>query len=161
MKTETSEEVEILRMQLAACGVAAMSNTKESIEKQGIASDSPYYSASYQDVCNAVGREMKLREENSQFKSQLEAKDKEIDEVDGKLSIATFNVMQLEEENGKLKSKLQEAEKQIDKKYTLEDMREAYFTCSHNPQSLKEAAKKEFESFLSRLSRQQSKTEGQ
>ena len=53
-------EVERLRMQLAACGVAAMGNTPETAA-QRITRDNPYWSASYGDVCAAVDREMLLR----------------------------------------------------------------------------------------------------
>jgi len=57
------EEVETLRLQLAACGVAALCNTKESCDQQRIEKTNPYYSASYQDVCNMVDREMRLRQQ--------------------------------------------------------------------------------------------------
>lgn len=63
LKLQAAEgEIEKLRLQLAGCGVAAMCNTKESAEKQRIAKDNPYWSASYGDVCNAVDREIGLRE---------------------------------------------------------------------------------------------------
>lgn len=55
-------EHEQLRMQLAACGVAAMCNTRESAEKERIGRENPYWSASYADVCRAVDREMAWRE---------------------------------------------------------------------------------------------------
>lgn len=54
-------ENEKLRMQLVACGVAAMCNTEESAVKQRIEKDNHYWSASYGDVCDAVNREIKLR----------------------------------------------------------------------------------------------------
>jgi hypothetical protein len=57
---EGQKTMEILRLQLAACGVAAGMNTETS-KKYRISKDSPYYTASYQDVCNAVDREIKLR----------------------------------------------------------------------------------------------------
>jgi hypothetical protein len=53
-------ENEVLRMQLAGCGVAAMQNTENTV-KDRIGKDNPYWSASYGDVCAAVDREMKLR----------------------------------------------------------------------------------------------------
>jgi len=59
-KVLESEEIE--RMRLAACGVAAMCNTKESIRQQRIKKSSPYFSASYADVCAAVDREICYRE---------------------------------------------------------------------------------------------------
>lgn len=54
------EEVEVERMKVVACGVAATQNT-EFTRQQRIPRDNPYYSASYADVCNAVDREMELR----------------------------------------------------------------------------------------------------
>lgn len=59
---EQNAELEKLRMQLAACGVAAMCNTRESVAKQRIDADNPYWCASYSDVCQAVDREMQLRD---------------------------------------------------------------------------------------------------
>ena len=56
------EMLETLRLQLAACGVAALSNTEKSSSER-ISDDNPYWTASYKDVCNAVDREMKLRTE--------------------------------------------------------------------------------------------------
>lgn len=53
-------ELERERIRLAACGVAAMQNTKDSHGKNQVDKDSPYYSASYADVCAAVDREMSL-----------------------------------------------------------------------------------------------------
>lgn len=55
-------ELETERMRLAGCGVAAMSNTEDS-RAQRIGRDSPYWSASYGDVCSMVDREMALRAE--------------------------------------------------------------------------------------------------
>lgn len=59
------------RMQLAACGVAAMQNTEETT-KERIGPDNEYYSASYKDVCDAVDREMKLRTEIEELKAENE-----------------------------------------------------------------------------------------
>ena len=69
---ELEDELETERIRLAGCGVAAMCNTEQSIKQQRISKDSPYYSASYQDVCDAVDREMKLRAENAELCKQLE-----------------------------------------------------------------------------------------
>jgi hypothetical protein len=65
MNSKRDDELEVLRQQLAACGVAAMSNTKETAARR-ITPDSLYYSASYGDVCAAVDREMALRDEADQ-----------------------------------------------------------------------------------------------
>lgn len=62
------EECENLRMKLAGCGVAALANTEESIKNHRIDSTNPYWCASYQDVCNAVDREMALRNENQELR---------------------------------------------------------------------------------------------
>lgn len=56
------EQLETERMRLAACGVVAMSNTRESLAKQSLEADSPYISASYTDVLRAVSAEIKYRE---------------------------------------------------------------------------------------------------
>lgn len=53
-------ELETERMRLAACGVAALGNTADSV-KERISNDNPYYSASYSDVCRAVDAEIALR----------------------------------------------------------------------------------------------------
>jgi len=65
------KEIEKLRIQLAACGIAALCNTRKSIEEQGIDKDNPYYSASYADVCDAVNREIEHREEIEELKIDL------------------------------------------------------------------------------------------
>ena len=49
----SQQEVETLRMQLAACGVAAMQDTEAS-RADRITRDSPYWTASYGDVCRQV-----------------------------------------------------------------------------------------------------------
>ena len=55
---------------LAACGVAAMGNTKEAVV-QRIDRDNPYWSASYGDVCASVDREMDLRSDLAALKASL------------------------------------------------------------------------------------------
>ena len=64
-------EVEKLRMQLTACGVAALSNTAESIKTNRLPQEHPFYSASYGDVCRAVDREMELRAEVERLKDDF------------------------------------------------------------------------------------------
>uniref|UniRef100_A0AAU6W092 Uncharacterized protein n=1 Tax=Pseudomonas phage Nican01 TaxID=3138540 RepID=A0AAU6W092_9CAUD len=64
-------ELEIERMRLVACGVAAMSNTRESAGIQRVKKDSPFYCASVQDVHNAVDREMALREKVETYEQAL------------------------------------------------------------------------------------------
>ena len=57
------EDIEQLRVQLAACGVAAMCNTKQSRGQQKCVVGDYGWSQSYQDVVNAVGREIALRDQ--------------------------------------------------------------------------------------------------
>jgi len=71
--SEARAELEVERMRLAACGVAAMANTKESAEKVRISDSNPYWSASYYDVCSAIDREMILREEREQWGNEFTA----------------------------------------------------------------------------------------
>jgi hypothetical protein len=56
----TREEINFESIRLAACGVAALANTDETV-KQRITKENEYWSASYEDVCSAVDREMKYR----------------------------------------------------------------------------------------------------
>lgn len=63
MRTDHLAEAEKLRVQLAGCGVAAMCNTEQSRKQQKCVEGDYGWSQSYQDVVNAVGREIKLREE--------------------------------------------------------------------------------------------------
>lgn len=55
-------EVEKLRLQLSACGVAAMANTVNSAEKMRCVNPD-FKSGSWQAVCEAVDREMGLRDQ--------------------------------------------------------------------------------------------------
>ena len=57
-----ADELETLRMMLAACTTAAIGNTLSTVARR-LQPGHPYYSASYRDVCDAVDREMALREE--------------------------------------------------------------------------------------------------
>lgn len=64
---DKDKEIEKLQIQLAGCGVAALQNTEESIRDR-ITSGNEYYSASYQDVCDAVDREIELRKQIAELK---------------------------------------------------------------------------------------------
>lgn len=59
-RDELKIELEKERMRLAGAGVAAMLNTEDA-KVNRIGRDSPYWSASYGDVCDAVDREISLR----------------------------------------------------------------------------------------------------
>ena len=63
-------DLETERLRLAGCGVAAIQNTVASREDR-ILPESPYWSASYGDVCKAVDREIALREENARLASNI------------------------------------------------------------------------------------------
>lgn len=54
-------ELENERMRLAACGVAALSDTTGSMESQRLSPDSPYHSASYGDVLRRTRECIDLR----------------------------------------------------------------------------------------------------
>lgn len=54
------QELEHEQIRLAACTAAALGNTPETVA-QRITRESPYWSASYGDVCAAVDREMALQ----------------------------------------------------------------------------------------------------
>ena len=63
-------EAEHERNRLAACGVAALSNTPESMAKlEADLEQSPYHSGSLVDVISAVKREMKYRAELEALRS--------------------------------------------------------------------------------------------
>jgi len=70
----TAENAELreeqLRMQLAACGVAAMQNTEDS-KAERLEPYSCGWSASYGDVCRAVDREVALRDQVEQLRQEL------------------------------------------------------------------------------------------
>ena len=74
------EEIEQLRVQLAGCGVAALCNTNESMEQQRVNPGDYGYSASYQDVLNAVKREIKYRELLEKMAKTLEKSKEYLDE---------------------------------------------------------------------------------
>jgi hypothetical protein len=64
-------ELETLRIQLAACGVGAMTNSLKSGPER-LERDNPYWSASLMDVYSAVDREMALRTEVEQLRKFTE-----------------------------------------------------------------------------------------
>jgi len=80
-----TSQLETERMRLAACGVAARSNTEESIKANRLPTGSPYYSASYSDTCDAVDREMKYRSQLGRAKELLEQTTPFVQYIDDKL----------------------------------------------------------------------------
>ena len=73
-------ELERERMRLAACGVFAMSNTRETVKVNRQVRDE-YRSASLDDVCAAVDREMALRERVAELEAQNHALKRQRDEA--------------------------------------------------------------------------------
>lgn len=71
---ERDDGLERERMRLAACGVAALGNTVESVN-QRIGRDNPYWSASYRETCAAVDREMALRSSVTALEARLAAQE--------------------------------------------------------------------------------------
>jgi hypothetical protein len=84
-------EHETLRMKLAGCGVAALCNTEASIKEHRITKDNPYWSASYEDVCDAVDREIKLRENLYILTQELEVKSKRSQYVWSEMGLFTLH----------------------------------------------------------------------
>lgn len=66
-------DLEIERLRVVACGVGAQCNTPETIAKQRIASDNPYYCAAVGDVYDAVDREVALRNRVAELEAQVQA----------------------------------------------------------------------------------------
>ena len=62
-KSELEKECELLRMQLAACGMIALSNTESSLKTQTENMLPEYLCSSVQDVINAVKREIRISSE--------------------------------------------------------------------------------------------------
>jgi hypothetical protein len=68
---ELEADCEKLRVQLAACGVAALENADDRLSKR-ITPENPYWSASYEDVCTAVDREVSHRSALAAAKAENE-----------------------------------------------------------------------------------------
>lgn len=64
-------EIERLRLQLAACGVLAMANTRERLAAQRITGDNPLWCASIQDVIDSTEREIKERDRAEKAEAEL------------------------------------------------------------------------------------------
>lgn len=77
-KSEGISEAEALR--LAAISTASLCNTRESAKQMRIGRDHPYWTQAYEDVCEAVEREMALREELKAMQSASEGRNAVIEE---------------------------------------------------------------------------------
>jgi hypothetical protein len=71
--TRLQGENEQLRVQLAGCGVAAMCNTRRSMEEQRCKKGDYGWSISYGDVLRSVEEQIKLREENERWMDSVKA----------------------------------------------------------------------------------------
>jgi hypothetical protein len=78
--TTIEKELERERMRLAACTTAALGNTPERVAER-LTPDSPYWSASYSDVCAAVDRDMALRAACQAVLGHLDVSTEEVDAV--------------------------------------------------------------------------------
>ena len=70
MLDRANKEIEKLRMQLVACGVAAVCNTEQSQKEHGIGKDNPAWSDSYAQVVQIVNKEMEYRGKVERLKRQ-------------------------------------------------------------------------------------------
>lgn len=68
---QLTAEVERERVRLAGCGVAAMSNTREALERNRLEAGSYGHSASYDDCLRAVEREINERERAEQAEARV------------------------------------------------------------------------------------------
>lgn len=66
-KERIADLEELHRMQLAAVTAAVMQNTRSTAADR-IGKENPYWTPAYQDVCDAVDREMNHREKLEAFK---------------------------------------------------------------------------------------------
>jgi len=66
-RDEALKEVERLRVQLAGCGVAALANTEKSQREQSAKRGDYVWCKSYEDVIDAVAREIDLRRLNDEL----------------------------------------------------------------------------------------------
>ena len=64
------QEIDTWMIKLAACSSAALQNTETTV-KDRLTKDNPYWSAAYGDVCAAVDREMKLRQDLEECRDKL------------------------------------------------------------------------------------------
>ena len=70
---EAREHLESERIRLAACSIAALSDTEESSKVNRLLSDSPYHSASYNDVCRRTDECIELRKQLAEARGLNEA----------------------------------------------------------------------------------------
>jgi hypothetical protein len=74
------EELGLDRMRLAACGGAALANDSHGVAMR-IDKGHRYWSPSYRSVCDAVDREMALRDENERLRAKVAAWESIIHEI--------------------------------------------------------------------------------
>lgn len=59
--SKLANELETERLRLAACGIAAISDTKESAANTRLGRESEYWSGSYDDVCRQIDKLIRFR----------------------------------------------------------------------------------------------------
>jgi len=91
---EQQSEIEQLRTQLVGRGVAALQNTTETI-KQRIRHADYGWSACYQDVCDAIDREMALRTKVAEQQKQIDEKNKLIERQENIINAAELWLLRL------------------------------------------------------------------
>ncbi len=107
---ELKAKLETERLRLAACGVAAMANTRATAE-QRLTKDNPYWSASYGDVCAAVDREMSYRDEVAAMIIDCVAMGREIAEWEHTAEVLMIEKMESEKEIDALRAKNEELQR--------------------------------------------------
>ena len=98
------DEIENLRMQLVACAVAANANTHECAAKMRDIHDD-YKSASWQSVCDAVDREMALREQCEKLFDALKSITETAQRCDGWSSFPIYDIELAEDAMDDFKNK--------------------------------------------------------
>lgn len=101
---ELTDENEKLRMQLVACAVAANANTHECAAKMRDIHDD-YKSASWQSVCDAVDREMALREQCEKLFDALKSITETAQMCDGWSSFPIYDIELAEDTMDDFKNK--------------------------------------------------------
>lgn len=71
LESEINELKETHGMQLAGISVVSLCNTEESLSKQEIQKDNPYWTVAFEDVRTAMEREIELIAENKKLRDFL------------------------------------------------------------------------------------------
>ena len=93
--TNLESQLETEQMKLAACGGAALSNTRLSFDEKGIDDNNLYWSTSYEAVRTAVKREMNYRESCEELGKAFDRLEGEYKEQKRKTGLAELEVLQI------------------------------------------------------------------